>query len=168
MAGDAATNAASRVKPSQEHLDQLDRPAADNTWHDAPDFSKDNMKKQFQNVYRGDPKADAKDVMASANTAAHPTGSSDPRDLAGQVAQDQRTGTSSGVDAVGGAQAAVQSAQEKVDPEVRDKARQKKAEYRARAKDYLGRKVPRERREQTIWRLKVSRLSHACVFGVRN
>ncbi|KAH8812068.1 hypothetical protein F5884DRAFT_301727 [Xylogone sp. PMI_703] len=47
MAGDAATNAASRVKPSEDELRQIDEPAPENTWHDAPDFSRENIKNQM-------------------------------------------------------------------------------------------------------------------------
>lgn len=53
MAGDAATKAAASVRPSEADLAQVDRPADDNTWHDAPDFSKGNLKKQVQGVYKG-------------------------------------------------------------------------------------------------------------------
>lgn len=158
MAGDAATNAAARVKPGEGDLAQIDRPADDNTWHDTPDFSKDNFKKQVQGFYKGDVKEDLQAAVSQGTSAAHPEGSSDPRDLAGRTAQDQQTGTSSGVDARSGAQAAVGTLQDRlnanVDPETREKAQSKAKEYRARAKDYLGRKVPQERREQTIWRLK--------------
>ena len=49
MAGDTATNAAKRVKPSEEQLSQIDRPADDNTWHDVPDLSKDSIKNQLRN-----------------------------------------------------------------------------------------------------------------------
>ena len=60
MAGDAATNAAARVKPSHEDLAQLDRPAQDNTWHDTPNINKDAIKGKLQGAYKGNPKEDAK------------------------------------------------------------------------------------------------------------
>lgn len=52
MAGDAASKAADRVSPSADDLARIDEPAPDNTWHDKPDFSKDNIKKQAQQVYK--------------------------------------------------------------------------------------------------------------------
>lgn len=48
IAGDAATKAASKVNPSEERLAQIDKPAQDNTWHDAPDLSSSNIKNQIR------------------------------------------------------------------------------------------------------------------------
>ncbi|RBQ74565.1 hypothetical protein VDGD_05724 [Verticillium dahliae] len=158
IAGDAATNAASQVRPSQEQLDDIDRPAEDNTWHDAPDFSKDNMRKQAQGLYKGDAKKDLKDVATAGNQAAHPTGSSDPNDLAQATARDQQQGTNSGVNAQAGVSNAKQTLQDKVDknvnPETQEQIKKSKEEYRRKARDYLSKKVPENRRDQTIWRLK--------------
>ncbi|KAK3692166.1 hypothetical protein B0T22DRAFT_5924 [Podospora appendiculata] len=158
MAGDAATNAAARVKPSNEDLAQIDRPAEDNTWHDAPNINKDALKSKFQGIYKGDPKEDAKAAVSQGTSTAHPAGSSDPRDLASSAANDRQTGMASGVDAQRGASAAADTFQQRVganiDPEAKEKARKKAEEYRARTKEYLSKKVPQERREQTIWRLK--------------
>ncbi|KAK3940348.1 hypothetical protein QBC46DRAFT_364132 [Diplogelasinospora grovesii] len=158
MAGDAASHAAARVRPSHEDLAQIDRPADNNTWHDAPDFSKDNMKQQFNSLYKGNPKEDAKGTLAQATQAAHPSGYSDPRDLASTAAHDRQTGQSSGVDAQAGISAAVNTAQKKadanMDDDAKETARAKKEEYRNRTKDYLKKKMPQERRDQTIWRLK--------------
>ncbi|KAK0623466.1 hypothetical protein B0T14DRAFT_536345 [Immersiella caudata] len=147
VVGDAATNAASRVKPSDEDLSQIDRPAQDNTWHEAPKinkeaFSKDALKEKAQGYYKGNPKEDVKDVGAHGSSAA----------------QNGGAGTSTGVDAQSGAYAAAntlqQKAEENVDQETKDKARDKKQEYRARAREYLKKKMPQDRRDQTIWRLK--------------
>ncbi|KAK0674310.1 hypothetical protein QBC41DRAFT_352064 [Cercophora samala] len=160
MAGDAATNVAARVKPSHEDLNQIDTPAADNTWHEAPDFKqgKEEMKNKLGSYYKGNPKEDAKAVAAEGTSTAHPGGSSDPRDLAGTAAREQAHGGSAGINAVGGAQAAANAAKHQldanVDQETKDKAKAKKDEYRARTKDYFSKKMPQERREQTIWRLK--------------
>ncbi|KAF3352758.1 1,3-beta-glucanosyltransferase gel1 [Verticillium dahliae VDG1] len=135
IAGDAATNAASQVRPSQEQLDDIDRPAEDNTWHDAPDFSKDNMRKQAQGLYKGDAKKDLKDVATAGNQAAHPTGSSDPNDLAQATARDQQQGTNSGVNAQAGVSNAKQTLQDKVDknvnPETQEQIKKSKEEAMA-------------------------------------
>ncbi|TDZ29133.1 Uncharacterized protein C8035_v004525 [Colletotrichum spinosum] len=158
MAGDAATEAAQRVRPSGEALDQLDRPAEDNTWHDAPDFSKDNFKKQAQGLYKGNPSEDARAVIDAGTKNAHPQGSQNPQDLAATAARDQQQGTNSGVDAQSGINAARNVVEKKinqnVDDETREEARKRKEEYRRRTKDYFNKKVPQERKEQTIWRLK--------------
>ncbi|KXX78954.1 hypothetical protein MMYC01_204742 [Madurella mycetomatis] len=158
MAGDAATNAASRIKPSQEDLDQMDAPAADNTWHDKPNMSKDSMKGKFNELYKGNPKEDLKAAGAEGTSRAHPAGSSDPQDLTATAAQDRQTGASSGVNATGGAVTATESLKKKVDEnvdqETKDKAKAKNDEYRERVRKYFSRKVPQERRDQTVWRLK--------------
>lgn len=126
MAGDAATNAAARVRPSEEQLAQIDQAAADNTWHDAPDLSKDNLRKQAQNIYGGSPKKDAKDVAAAGR-------------VAGQNAA---------------VSAAKQKIDSKLDPETKEKIKQRNEEYRRKARDYFNKKMPQDRKDQIIFRLK--------------
>ncbi|RYP06453.1 hypothetical protein DL765_009489 [Monosporascus sp. GIB2] len=138
IAGDAATGAASRVRPSEEELANIDEPAQDNTWHNKPDFSKANAKNQLYGTYKGDPKKDTRDVADStANAARRPDGSLDPG-AAARTAADQL--------------------KEKVPDEKKDETKQQTKQtaeaYRARVKDYLSKKVPEERRDRTIWRLK--------------
>lgn len=143
IAGDAATNAAGKVRPSEDRLAQIDRPADDNTWHDKPDFSKDNIRSQIQKNYKGnDPQQDAQKVAENAATAA------------------QDPSTDSGVNVAAGVDAAKQTAHEKTGiteqdaAEAKQAANKRAAEYRAKTLEYLKKKVPQERREQTIWRLK--------------
>lgn len=143
IAGDAATNAAGKVRPSEDRLAQIDRPADDNTWHDKPDFSKDNIRSQIQKNYKGnDPQQDAQNVAQNAATAA------------------QDPSTDSGVNVAAGVDAAKQTAHEKTGiteqdtAEAKQAANKRAAEYRAKTLEYLKKKVPQERREQTIWRLK--------------
>ncbi|PHH82895.1 hypothetical protein CDD83_3149 [Cordyceps sp. RAO-2017] len=142
MAGDAATSAATRVRPSDDQLTQMDRAADDNTWHDAPNFSKENLKKQAQNIYGGSPKKDAQEVANAGSDAAAPAGTSDPR----------------AVDKVAGRNAAVTAAKNKIDqnidPETKEKLKQRNEEYRRRAKEYFNKKMPQDRKEQIIFRLK--------------
>lgn len=117
------------------------------------------MKQQFQDVYKGNPKEDGKAALSQGTSNAHPSGSSDPRDLGNTVAHERQTGTSSGINAQAGASAAVNTLQQKVDEnlddETKEKAKTRADEYRARAKEYFSKKIPQERREQTVWRLKV-------------
>lgn len=150
IAGDAATNAASKVRPDDEKLSQIDRPAEDNTWHDAPDLSKDNLKKQIQTTYKGnDPKSDAHAVAQNAQSAAQGNAYNDGN------FDEKRPDVHAGVDA------AKQTLQERTglsteDTEAaKEAARKRTAEYRAKTQEYLKKKMPQERREQTIWRLKV-------------
>lgn len=146
MAGDAAENAASKVKPSNDALAQIDKPADDNTWHEVPNISKDNVKSQLQSVYKGDAKEDAKAVANAGANAAQPNGA--------------------GADGQAGANAAHGTATEKLNQNVSDETQQQvkdaknsaketAAEYRARVKQYMSKKMPEERRDQTVWRLKV-------------
>lgn len=138
MAGDAAANAATKVKPSEEKLNQLDMPADDNTWHEAPNLSKENIRSQLQSVYKSDPSADARDT---ANTtiegARQPDGTLDPQ---------------------AGIQAGTGAVSEQIDANIseedRESAKKAAAEYRRRAREYLNKKVPQERRDATVWRLK--------------
>ncbi|KAF5237481.1 hypothetical protein FAUST_6041 [Fusarium austroamericanum] len=179
MAGDAATNAAARVRPSQEQLQQLDEPAQDNVWHEAPDFSKENFKKQAKGIYSGNPKQDAKDIAAAGvnsaapgqqqplqqdqqgnlqpneqeihNQGAHPqTASGAPTDAARDAARqaDPQAGKSAAK------QVAEQKLDNKVDPETKENILQRNEEYRRKAHDYFNKKMPQERKDQTIWRLK--------------
>lgn len=151
MAGDAAINTANKVRPDGDALNQIDRPAQDNTWHDAPNINKDNLKSQLQTFYKGSPKEDAKDTAAAGVNAAQPS-SSGVNDQAGQQA----------------AQGTVKDRlHENMSEEDRQQALQTKeagketaAQYRERTKQYLAKKMPEERREQTVWRLKVC--SHLC------
>ncbi len=142
MAGDAASNVANRVRPPTEDLAQIDHPAEDNLWHDTPDLSKDNMKKQLQSAYKGDPKEDAQAVTSNA-VEAHNQNLGASSTSAGQAG------------ATAGLNTALQRADDKIDGETKEEARSRAREMRARTKAYLSKKMPEERREQTIWRLKV-------------
>lgn len=131
IAGDAATTAATKVRPSEEQLAQMDKPAEDNVWHEKPDFSKESLKKQAQNAYGGNPKKDAKDV-ADATTAKA------DKAAAQQAAKD----------------VAKAKAQENVDDETKQKIKKRNEEYRRKATDYFNKKMPQERKDQFIFRLK--------------
>ncbi|OTB20793.1 hypothetical protein K445DRAFT_51617 [Daldinia sp. EC12] len=139
IAGDAASNAANKVRPDGEALSQIDRPAEDNVWHDTPDFSKENVKSQFQNVYKSDPAQDAKGIVnAGAGAVRQPDGSAGDRINAAQNATSR----------------AAEQVKSNIDPETRESTKQTAQEYRARTRQYLSKKMPEERRDQTIWRLK--------------
>jgi len=149
VAGDAAQNTATKVKPSEEQLSQIDRPAEDNTWHDTPDLSKDKLRAQAkQSLPFG--KGDAKQAAGDINQAAHPDGSRDPRDTAQLGAHEGQTGQPTGINA----QAAVNVAKDKVDQNVSEEDKNKARARRDQLNNYLKGKMPEERREQTIWRLK--------------
>ncbi|KAA8910505.1 hypothetical protein FN846DRAFT_888338 [Sphaerosporella brunnea] len=161
VASDAATKAASRVGPSQDQLDQLDDPAADHVWHETPRFSKNNfnLKSQFREKFdRNKPvdRNDVRDIAGNAAQAADSAGVRDPRLTAQRAGDsgDQRYGTYSGVDAVGGVRTGVEQLQQRLDENIPEEQQQRGREYRERSKKYFNEKMPKERREQTIWRLK--------------
>ena len=149
MAGDAAQNAANRVNPTDEQLAQIDRPAEDNTWHDVPHISRDKLTNQLRSkVPFG--KGDAQKVAGDVTQASHPTGSRDPADAADLALRDQQEGTYSGLDAGAAAGELRSQVSDNVPEEHKDKSRQQ----RERVRDYISSKMPKERREQTVWRLK--------------
>jgi len=122
ISGDAASHAASKIRPSDEALANIDAPAQDNTWHDKPNISKDSVKKQVQSAYQ-----DATAGNGGAKSKLPEGGETvDPK---------------AAVDAVAG-------------PEAREAAKAKTREQRARAREYLRSKMPSERQDQAIWRLK--------------
>jgi len=176
MAGDAASNAANKVRPSDDQLHQMDRPADDNTWHDAPDFSKDNLKNQAQGFYKGNPKQDAKDAAAAGINAAAPgnqgvQGQGQNQNFQNNNQQGvQSFQNSQGVQGFSGQgnvrdadPAAGKNAVKSVvkdrldnnaDGDTKESILQRNDEYRRRTREYLDKKMPQERKDQTIWRLK--------------
>ena len=130
IGADAATNAAGKVRPDEEQLKRIDEPAKDNTWHENPDFSKENLKKQAQEKFNKNKPIDRQDLE-------------DAR-ARGEQQGDRKAG------ALEGAEVLKDRAKDGISEDKKDKAR----ETRAKTKNYLDKKMPEERREQTIWRLK--------------
>lgn len=131
MVGDAATKTANRVNPTEEQLAQLDDPAADNTWHETPDFK--GMKAEYQEKYN-------KNKLFGKNQAQKTL------DNSAQVAQAE------GAEA--GANAGLVDAKQRLDENIPEEKQDQARQYRERTQNYLREKMPKERREQTIWRLK--------------
>ncbi|KAF2276375.1 uncharacterized protein EI97DRAFT_458312 [Westerdykella ornata] len=157
IAGDAATKTANKVNPTEEQLAQIDRPADDNTWHEVPDMSKENLKSQLKQnmpVSKKDAQKDTQNIAGDVSQAAHPQGSRDPTDTAQLGAREQQQGTQQGIDARAGVDTAKQAISEKVPDEHKERAREVRDRQRERLNEYLRGKMPQERREQTIWRLK--------------
>jgi hypothetical protein len=146
MAGDAAVNTATKVRPSDEQLSQIDRPADDNTWHEKPDLSKDNLRTQAKNIYGGDPKQDAQDVVNAASNAGN-------INTANPQANDPQAVNAQGAQAA--ARDVVQrKAEDKMDPETKEKVKERNEEYRRRTREYFNKKLPQERKDNIIFRLK--------------
>lgn len=161
IASDVAQKAGGRLQPSQEQLSQIDRPAEDNTWHEAPNFSRGNLQERAKGAFNKNAPVNTEDVkqtVGDATSAAHPQGSRDPHALGQTAAQEPQHGTSTGIDIQGGANHTLNRLDERKDDqkfqEQKDKANEKSNEYKRRTQDYLKGKVPQERRDQTIYRLK--------------
>jgi len=157
IAGDAATKAANKVNPSEEQLSQIDKPAEDNVWHDVPDMSTNNIKSQIKSTYnkKGPVKTDdLKDAAGNASEATNPDGSRDPTDAAVYAQQDQQQGTNSGLDAQSGIQSGVTTLKQRADENIPEETKEQARLRRERTRKYLQSKMPEERRDQTIWRLR--------------
>ena len=157
MAGDAATKAANKVNPSEAQLAQIDHPADDNVWHDPPDMSASNIKSQLKSTYNKKApvqKDDLKEAAGNASEQANPNGSRDLRDSAQYAQQDQQQGTNSGVDAQGRAQAGIATLKNGANDDISEKTKDQVRARRERTKQYLSSKMPEERRDQTVWRLR--------------
>ncbi|KAM3508852.1 hypothetical protein MY11210_006563 [Beauveria gryllotalpidicola] len=141
MAGDAASNAAGRVRPSEDDLAQIDNAAEDNTWYEAPKWNKEDLKKQAQGFYKGNAKQDAQEVADNVKSAAAPS-SGDARDA--NMAAGHETAKSS----------LKQKLDKNVDPETQENIKAKKDEQRRKVREYLDKKMPTERKDQIIFRLK--------------
>jgi hypothetical protein len=147
VAGDAASNAAQKINPNEDQLNQLDRPAEDNTWHEVPSVS--NIKSQARETVNNNKPFSRGDVKDAANQGAN-------------VGQNQATGSTNTDAAQSGAQSggqhAAQTLRQKAEANIpdenKDRAREAKDATRQKTKNYFNQKMPEERREQVIWRLK--------------
>ncbi|KAK6607027.1 hypothetical protein H4I95_04676 [Botrytis cinerea] len=149
IAGDAATNAAARLNPSEDQLSQIDRPADDNTWHENPNISAAKIQKN-QPI----DKNDVKEAVGDANQQAHPSGSRDPADTVQLAGRDQQYNTASGIDGEAGAQAGANTLKQRASENIPEETKERGRETRDRTKNYLQQKLPEERRDNLIHRLK--------------
>lgn len=157
IAGDAAQKTATKINPSEDALNNIDEPAEDNTWHDVPNLSPANLKAQAKEQFNQKKPLSQKDLQNAAGDAtqnAHPSGSRDPAEAAALEADSRQQGTDSGMDPRAGAMAAKDNLMNTASANIPDEHKEKAKETRDRAQNYLKNKVPRERRDQTIFRLK--------------
>lgn len=150
MAGDAASKAADKVNPDQDRLNRIDEPAEDNTWHDVP--SRQELKDQASSTYNRNKPFSREDVKQAGQQGAdaaqqHPS-SGDPRDPTADNQQAGRAGASTAIDNLKA------KADANIPEEHKQRARETRDAAQQRTKNYLNKKMPQERREQTIWRLK--------------
>ena len=120
-------------------------------------MSRENLRNQARSQFNKQKpfsRDDAKNAAGDATQSAHPSGSRDPADAAGQAAQEQRYDQDQGVDAAGGAKQGLSNLRNTASDNVPDETKDRAREYRNRGQDYFREKMPKERREQSIWRLK--------------
>jgi hypothetical protein len=149
MAGDVAAKAADRLQPTEEQMTQIDAPAEENIWHEPPDVSRQKIQDQIKGIKGRTPfgKKSVKDGSTDATAVAAPQGTMDPADATAVAVQQKPVGILTDAVPATGTQV--------TDPPLKDKdAKKKLKEYGSRGQNYLNRKMPKERREQTIWRLK--------------
>jgi hypothetical protein len=157
MAGDAAQKAANKVNPSEDQLSQIDKPAADNTWHDVPDMSAGSIKNQIKSTYNKNAPVTTehlKEAAGNASEQANPDGSRDPQATAQHIQREQQEGTNSGVDAQAGIEAGISTLKDRANENISEEDKDRVRARKERTKKYLSSKMPEERRDQTIWRLR--------------
>ena len=116
-------------------------------------MSKDKLRAQLKQKSPFGSK-EAKQAVGDASQAAHPEGVRDPTETAGLAAQERQEGINTGLDPVAGAQAGVSTLQAQASGNIPDEQKDRAKQYKTRTQEYLKGKMPKERREQTIWRLK--------------
>ncbi|KAI4290149.1 MAG: hypothetical protein L6R35_000578 [Caloplaca aegaea] len=136
VAGDAAQNAANRVNPSQDQLQQIDQPAADNTWHDVPDLSRDNLRNQAKGAMNKNKPMSREDAQGMARNAAN------------------QGDTGDGVDPNQAAASGQKQVRDQLSANIPDEQKDTAKNYRDRSLNYAKEKLPKERRDQSIFRLK--------------
>lgn len=158
IAGDAAGKVADVVNPDEEKLKQIDKPEEDNVFHDTPDLSMGNIKNQAkQTIDKNSPitTKDVKEAGRDANQKADPNSSRDPQATA-NMAKDQ--GRDANVDAKGGMKAGFDSLKSKAQNNTDDKDKERVKETanakKEQLKQYADKKMPQERRDQIVYRLK--------------
>ncbi|CAN9237050.1 unnamed protein product [Alternaria alternata] len=134
-------------RPSEDRLNRLDEPAEDNTWHDTSDLNRENLHNQaknslpFGNKNKDEAKSDLRERAKDINQAAGPKRS---------APHEGQTGQSTGINARG----ALETAKQKVDANTSEEDKNMARARRDQMNNYLKGKMPEERHEQTIWRLK--------------
>ena len=139
MASDTAQRATDIMRPSEDQLAQIDEPAEEGVWHEKPNMSKGALKSQMQSMRtkgRGGETSGTEEVPLVSQPVGETYGR--PIEAGGEVdgVMDEKAGgVHAGVNGTG-------------------KAKGKTRDMADKTKSFLAEKMPPERREQTIWRLK--------------
>ncbi|OKL55884.1 hypothetical protein UA08_08946 [Talaromyces atroroseus] len=141
------TKAASKLRPDEDALAQIDQPAEENVWHDKPDTGA--LKAQFKEKGGRFKPGNKQDISEAANAAA--AAGKGGREDAPVSELDARAGASAAQERL------QQSANRNVPPEEREQGQQatnQAQDYTRRTQEFLASKMPKERRDQVVWRLK--------------
>lgn len=162
MVADGASKATEMIRPDQDRLAKVDEPAKDHTWHEAPPSlseMKSSWKSQVQSTKstaQNTAQGQGQGVVEDASRGA--TGQSDPQEAGRRAVDEHANQTSrSGVDQNAGARAGLQSAKDRVSgltDQIPDEHKDVAESTKNKTKAYLKDKIPQERRDQTIYRLK--------------
>jgi len=152
ISSDAAEKVTSTVRPSQEQLSQIDKPAEENVFHEKPNVSKENLQSLAQSqAEKIRPKVSRSAIRiplfgiliqmqvegAASSVSQASTGGQRPTNL-------------SDVNVSAGAESLKESVSQNIPQEAKDRA----GELTERTKNYVEEKMPPERRDQILYRLK--------------
>lgn len=149
--------AATKVRPDEEALRQVDEPAPDHQWHDKPNLSRDNIKGQLREKFNKNKpldRGDLQEIQENATAHADPYGTRDPHVAVDHATQDQLYGKVDSADLVSGTRAGARDLRGRVSENTPDEHKQRAREHKERMGNFMSNKMPQERREQVIFRLK--------------
>jgi len=138
VVAETAQKAAAHIRPSEEQLAQVDQPADENVWHDMPDLSKGKAKAAVKSQL---------DKLKPAVSSIPPF----PRFLRNILLTISQGRETTGDDQQG---AAADTDAAPKDEDVPAETKKRSRDLADRVKAFLSEKMPEERRDQTIWRLK--------------
>ena len=164
MVADIASKITQKTRPEQDRLTKIDEPAEDHTWHEVPpSFSE--MKSTVQSKINNAKGGVQNEAQQEAQEVAHgATGQSDPQKAGRPAADehvnesnvDQQTGANAGTakDRGSGIADEIPDDHKEKTNEVANRSGDVATSTKAQVKEYLVEKVPKERRDQMIYRLK--------------
>jgi hypothetical protein len=148
MAGDASQEAANKVRPSEEQLAQVDQPAEENVWHEKPD--KEQLKSRARSTMKKNKGAVSAHIRQPLDNMLIPIKTDETTSDVASTAKQESEG---GKKAKKGTEAGAQKTKEKAE-ETESETKSRTSEMAGKAKGYLSEKIPQERRDQGIARIK--------------
>lgn len=141
MASDEAQKAANFVRPSEDQLAHIDEPAEEGVWHEKPDMSKGAMKSQVQSMQKKGQATDTNRDAGETPLVSQPVGDAYGRSTEAGDGEPNRMADGN----TRFSQTGVNGAR---------KAKTKSWQLSDKTKGFLSEKMPPERQDQTMWRVK--------------